>query len=170
MWIVTEFLSLGSLRHLLQRDGARVTSSALLLMAKDAAAGMKYLSQNRILHRDLAARNLLVKAEDKRFVVKVADYGLSRVTDGTYYSRSRKFPVKWTAPEALQFAKFTTKSDVWSYGVVLWEMFEFGKVPYQGMSNRDAMQFVPARALTAGAPTRSSARRSTRSTTPSSSS
>jgi serine/threonine protein kinase len=143
MWIVTEFLSLGSLRHLLHRDGARVTSSALLLMAKDAAAGMKYLSQNRILHRDLAARNLLVKAEDKRFVVKVADFGLSRVTDGTtYYSRSRKFPVKWTAPEALQFAKFTSKSDVWSFGVVLWEMYEFGKVPYQGMSNRDAMQFV----------------------------
>lgn len=143
MWIVTEFLSLGSLRHLLHRDGARVTSSALLLMAKDAAAGMKYLSQNRILHRDLAARNLLVKAEDKRFVVKVADFGLSRVTDGTtYYSRSRKFPVKWTAPEALQFAKFTSKSDVWSFGVVLWEMYEFGKVPYHGMSNRDAMQFV----------------------------
>jgi serine/threonine protein kinase/ankyrin repeat protein len=142
MWIVTEFLSHGSLRHMLQRVGARVTSSALLLMAKDGAAGMKYLSQNHILHRDLAARNLLVKGEDKRFVVKVADFGLSRVTDGTYYSRSRKFPIKWTAPEALQFARFSTKSDVWSFGVVLWEMFEFGKVPYQGMSNRDAMQYV----------------------------
>lgn len=56
----------------------------------------------------------------------------------------QRFPVKWTAPEALQFAKFNTKTDVWSYGVVLWEMFEFGKVPYQGMTNREAMTFVVA--------------------------
>ena len=84
LWIVTEYLAHGSLRHMLQRPGARVTSSALLLMAKDAAAGMKYLAENQIVHRDLAARNLLVKAEDTRFMVKVADFGLSRVTDGSY--------------------------------------------------------------------------------------
>jgi serine/threonine protein kinase len=105
MWIVTEFLSHGSLRHMLQRVGARVTSSALLLMAKDAAAGMKYLSQNHILHRDLAARNLLVKGEDKRFVVKVADFGLSRVKSMTK-TMSRIGTVQWVAPEVLREERY----------------------------------------------------------------
>jgi serine/threonine protein kinase len=100
-----------------------------LYSGQGTAAGMHYLEEKSIIHRDLAARNLLVRKEGKKYVIKVADFGMSRVTDdqAMYESTSNKFPVKWSAPEVLQYRKYSPKSDVWSYGIVLWEIFEHGK-------------------------------------------
>lgn len=90
---------------------------------------MQYLEQKKIVHRDLAARNVLVANEH---CVKIADFGLAQFTDGTgyYYStNARALPLKWYAPETLNHQKFNHKSDVWSYGVTLYEMFTFGDSP-----------------------------------------
>lgn len=91
---------------------------------------MQYLEQKKIVHRDLAARNVLVANEH---CVKIADFGLAQFTDGTGYyyhsTNSRALPLKWYSPEVLNQHKFSHKSDVWSYGVTLYEMFTFGDSP-----------------------------------------
>jgi serine/threonine protein kinase len=77
-------------------------------------------------------------SSDSKFTVKVADFGLGAlVEDGAYYKSNTKLPVKWTAPEGLASGKFSTASDVWSFGVVCWEIFTFGNIPYPGMSNQE---------------------------------
>jgi serine/threonine protein kinase len=113
--------------------------------ATQAAAGMNYLEQKKIIHRDLAARNVLVsKGDDTHYVtVKVADFGLSRTMEKAYYASSNtQIPYKWCAPEAIQTGVFTTKNDVWAFGVCMWEIFSLGSVPYQAMSNREATEEV----------------------------
>lgn len=97
------------------------------------ACGMAYLEKAKYIHRDLAARNILVGDNN---VCKVADFGLARViTEEEYTARQgAKFPIKWTAPEAALLGRFTIKSDVWSYGIVLYEMITYGHVPYPGES------------------------------------
>lgn len=94
---------------------------------------MAYLEKAKYIHRDLAARNILVGDNN---VCKVADFGLARViTEEEYTARQgAKFPIKWTAPEAALLGRFTIKSDVWSYGIVLYEMITYGHVPYPGES------------------------------------
>src|SRR4029079_5080078 len=94
--------------------------------------------------RDLALRNLLVTTGDEeKYIVKVADFGLSRITDKGYYKTSDKtMPVKWRAPESLEYGSFSSKSDVWSFGVVLWELFSYGKLPYTGLSNKETIEKV----------------------------
>jgi serine/threonine protein kinase len=108
-------------------------------MLRDAAAGMTFLAGRGIVHRDLALRNLLVGTQDGRYVVKVADFGLSKQTsaDSYYMSTQKKLPVRWTSPEALDFGKFSEKSDVWSYGVVTWEVYAGGAIPYAAMTNQE---------------------------------
>ena len=146
-WIITEYVSKGSLLELLRSsEGVLMPMDSVLEGALDVCSGCHYLAQNRILHRDLASRNVLVStvhspAGSVAYRCKVADFGLSRVSD-YYIATATKFPVKWTADEALRHGKFTTKSDVWSFGVLLWEMMELGRVPYGSMSNKEAMEFV----------------------------
>lgn len=111
-------------------------------MAGEIADGMAYLNANKFVHRDLAARNCMV-AED--FTVKIGDFGMTRdIYETDYYRKGGKglLPVRWMSPESLKDGVFTTMSDVWSFGVVLWEIATLAEQPYQGMSNEQVLRFV----------------------------
>ncbi|KAI4879167.1 hypothetical protein NFI96_020398 [Prochilodus magdalenae] len=138
--IVTEFMENGALDSFLRQNDGQFTVIQLVGMMRGIAAGMKYLSEMNYVHRDLAARNILVNSN---LVCKVSDFGLSRylqedTSDPTYTSSlGGKIPVRWTSPEAIAYRKFTSASDVWSYGIVMWEVMSFGERPYWDMSNQD---------------------------------
>ncbi|KAI6652242.1 epidermal growth factor receptor isoform X1 [Oopsacas minuta] len=137
--LITEFMSKGSLiEYLRTRGRAVITRQNQFSFACDVGKGMAYLENRDLVHRDLAARNVLV-AEDN--VAKVADFGLARPE--LFKSDSvGKIPIKWTAPEALRRQDFSSKSDVWSYGVFLWELYSFGRVPYPRVPLNDVTKFV----------------------------
>ncbi|NWU54335.1 EPHA2 protein, partial [Dromas ardeola] len=115
----------------------------LVGMLRGIAAGMKYLANMNYVHRDLAARNILVNSN---LVCKVSDFGLSRVLEddpeATYTTSGGKIPIRWTAPEAISYRKFTSASDVWSYGIVMWEVMSYGERPYWELSNHEVMKAI----------------------------
>lgn len=118
------------------------TLAKVLEMAADIADGMAYLGNKKIIHRDLAARNCMLSAD---VVVKVGDFGMARdVYETEYYRKEGKgfLPVRWMAPESIRDGKFNSQSDVWSFGVVLWEMATLAEVPYQGLANDQVMSYV----------------------------
>ncbi|XP_065935580.1 ephrin type-A receptor 4 isoform X5 [Magallana gigas] len=142
--IVTEYMENGSLDTYLRNNDGKFTIIQLVGMMRGIASGMRYLSNMGYVHRDLAARNILI---NDNLVCKVADFGLSReididTTDGAYTTKGGKIPVRWTAPEAIAFRKFTSASDVWSYGVVKWEVVSYGERPYWNWSNQDVIRAV----------------------------
>uniref|UniRef100_A0A674PQT2 receptor protein-tyrosine kinase n=1 Tax=Takifugu rubripes TaxID=31033 RepID=A0A674PQT2_TAKRU len=141
--IVTEYMENGSLDTFLRKHDAQFTGIQLVGMLRGIASGMKYLSDMGYVHRDLAARNILVNSN---LVCKVSDFGLSRVLEddpeAAYTTRGGKIPIRWTAPEAIAYRKFTSASDAWSYGIVLWEVMSYGERPYWEMSNQDVIKAV----------------------------
>ncbi|XP_037606379.1 ephrin type-A receptor 7 isoform X5 [Sebastes umbrosus] len=141
--IVIEYMENGSLDGFLRKHDGQFTVIQLVGMLRGIAAGMRYLSDMGYVHRDLAARNILVNSN---LVCKVSDFGLSRVIDddpeAVYTTTGGKIPVRWTAPEAIQYRKFTSASDVWSYGIVMWEVMSYGERPYWDMSNQDVIKAI----------------------------
>ncbi|KAH9368919.1 hypothetical protein HPB48_007087 [Haemaphysalis longicornis] len=138
--IVMELVPGGSLLTFLRNKGPKLSGNELLGMCTDAAAGMAYLESKNCIHRDLAARNCLV---GKNNIVKISDFGMSREEEEYIVSDGMKqIPIKWTAPEALNFGKYTSVCDVWSYGILAWEIYSLGASPYCGMSNSRARELI----------------------------
>ncbi|XP_019727270.1 megakaryocyte-associated tyrosine-protein kinase isoform X2 [Hippocampus comes] len=129
--IVTELMTKGNLANFLRTRGRSLVGSVQLLrFALDVCEGMAYLESKKLVHRDLAARNVLLSDDD---VAKVSDFGLTRAASRVSDDQRAKLPVRWSAPEALTKEKYSTKSDVWSYGILLWEIFSYGRQPYPKM-------------------------------------
>ncbi|KAM4730716.1 ephrin type-A receptor 6 [Anableps anableps] len=138
--IVVEYMENGSLDSFLRQHDGHFTVIQLVGMLRGIASGMKYLSDMGYVHRDLAARNILVNSN---LVCKVSDFGLSRVLEddpeAAYTTTGGKIPIRWTAPEAIAYRKFSSASDAWSYGIVMWEVMSYGERPYWEMSNQDVI-------------------------------
>uniref|UniRef100_A0A8D1BT95 Focal adhesion kinase 1 n=2 Tax=Sus scrofa TaxID=9823 RepID=A0A8D1BT95_PIG len=138
VWIIMELCTLGELRSFLQVRKYSLDLASLILYAYQLSTALAYLESKRFVHRDIAARNVLVSSND---CVKLGDFGLSRyMEDSTYYKASKgKLPIKWMAPESINFRRFTSASDVWMFGVCMWEILMLGVKPFQGVKNNDVI-------------------------------
>ncbi|XP_030740834.2 focal adhesion kinase 1 isoform X11 [Echinops telfairi] len=138
VWIIMELCTLGELRSFLQVRKYSLDLASLILYAYQLSTALAYLESKRFVHRDIAARNVLVSSTD---CVKLGDFGLSRyMEDSTYYKASKgKLPIKWMAPESINFRRFTSASDVWMFGVCMWEVLMLGVKPFQGVKNNDVI-------------------------------
>ncbi|XP_012688356.2 protein tyrosine kinase 2aa isoform X20 [Clupea harengus] len=138
VWIIMELCTMGELRSFLQVRKYSLDLASLILFAHQLSTALAYLESKRFVHRDIAARNVLVSSAD---CVKLGDFGLSRyMEDSSYYKASKgKLPIKWMAPESINFRRFTSASDVWMFGVCMWEILMFGIKPFQGVKNNDVI-------------------------------
>ncbi|XP_068590453.1 protein tyrosine kinase 2aa isoform X8 [Cebidichthys violaceus] len=138
VWIIMELCTLGELRSFLQVRKYNLDLASLILFAYQLSTALAYLESKRFVHRDIAARNVLVSSVD---CVMLGDFGLSRyMEDSSYYKASKgKLPIKWMAPESINFRRFTSASDVWMFGVCMWEILMFGIKPFQGVKNNDVI-------------------------------
>uniref|UniRef100_A0A8D0E2L5 Tyrosine-protein kinase n=1 Tax=Salvator merianae TaxID=96440 RepID=A0A8D0E2L5_SALMN len=142
IYIVMELVPGGDFLTFLRNKGPHLRTGDLLGMLEEAAAGMEYLAGKHCIHRDLAARNCLVTEKSS---LKISDFGMSREQEDGIYSCAggmKQIPVKWTAPEALAYGRYSSESDVWSFGILTWEAFSLGAPPYPNMSNQQAREFV----------------------------
>lgn len=149
LMLVTELAPLRSLLECLNEIPLRPNFPVPTLcdFAEQICDGMTYLENKRLIHRDLAARNILVFTKDK---VKISDFGLSRALGvgkdyyQTNYNVNLKLPVAWCAPECILYLRFTSASDVWAYGVCLWEMFTYGFQPWAAFSGQQILENIDA--------------------------
>ncbi|KAK8724005.1 hypothetical protein OTU49_011393, partial [Cherax quadricarinatus] len=150
-FIVLELLSGGDLKSFLREARPKpdrpsaLTMRDLLTCAMDVAKGCEYLEEKHFIHRDIAARNCLLTTKGPGRVVKIADFGMARdIYRNDYYRKGGKamLPVKWMPPEAFLDGIFTSKTDIWSFGVLLWEVMSLGYMPYPGRGNQEVMQLV----------------------------
>ncbi|PRP79937.1 putative PAS/PAC sensor protein [Planoprotostelium fungivorum] len=149
--MVLEYVDEGSLKDYLRKQQRSLTDNDLIFMCFDVVKGMLYLQGKGIVHRDLAARNILV---DRSKRCKISDFGMSRI-QSEYEAKSDLLPYRWSAPEAIQQRKTSYESDVWSFGVLAWEIFSFGLVPYWELgTNQDVIRHVVEEKRTLGRPHR----------------
>ncbi|KAL7876227.1 hypothetical protein AOLI_G00111900 [Acnodon oligacanthus] len=142
IYIVTEYMSKGSLLDFVKEgEGKLLKLPQLVDMAAQISDGMAFIERMNYIHRDLRAANILVT---DNMVCKIADFGLARLIEDNEYTarQGAKFPIKWTAPEAALYGRFSIKSDVWSFGILLTELVTKGRVPYPGMVNREVLEQV----------------------------
>uniref|UniRef100_A0AAY5K811 Tyrosine-protein kinase n=1 Tax=Esox lucius TaxID=8010 RepID=A0AAY5K811_ESOLU len=142
IYIIMELVQGGDFLSFLRCEGHNLKSKMLVKMAENVASGMEYLENKKCIHRDLAARNCLVGEQS---IVKISDFGMSREQEDGIYSSTgglKQIPIKWTAPEALNYGRYTMDSDVWSFGVLLWETFSRGLTPYSSMTNQQTRDEV----------------------------
>ncbi|XP_062849605.1 tyrosine-protein kinase Lyn-like [Trichomycterus rosablanca] len=142
IFIITEFMANGSLLDFLKSpNGRKLQLPKQIDFGAQIAEGMAYIEKKHYIHRDLRAANVLVS---ESLLCKIADFGLARVIEQNEYSarEGAKFPIKWTAPEAICYGSFTIKSDMWSFGILLYEIVTYGRIPYQGLSNSEVMARV----------------------------
>uniref|UniRef100_A0A8C6Z6K9 Tyrosine-protein kinase n=1 Tax=Nothoprocta perdicaria TaxID=30464 RepID=A0A8C6Z6K9_NOTPE len=140
IFIITELMERGSLLDFLKSsEGHRQPLPKLIDFSAQIAEGMAFIEKRNYIHRDLRAANILVSA---LLVCKIADFGLARVIEDDEYTarEGAKFPIKWTAPEAINYGSFTIKSDVWSFGILLTEIITYGRIPYPGMSSAEVIR------------------------------
>ncbi|KAH0508991.1 Tyrosine-protein kinase SYK [Microtus ochrogaster] len=135
--LVMEMAELGPLNKYLQQN-RHIKDKNIIELVHQVSMGMKYLEESNFVHRDLAARNVLLVTQH---YAKISDFGLSKAlrADENYYKAQThgKWPVKWYAPECINYYKFSSKSDVWSFGVLMWEAFSYGQKPYRGMKGSE---------------------------------
>jgi len=144
IYIILELCEGGELLKWIRKRGTNFDVGKYIRMSTEGGMGMAYLHEKNCIHRDLAARNCLVTGDG---VVKISDFGMSRITEGdedlyTVQTTAKTIPIKWTAPEVLTEMQYTLACDIWSYGVLLWEIFSGGQMPYGAMSNAQTREAV----------------------------